>query len=189
MKRYNVLQCISNNQGRKIYIVVEKDTEHHRIMASIPERDFNGNVADFYRLKMHTSRFMAQIYEVFLNKGNIIIIEELVLGPTLGQIILNKHPISSEDKEKWRNDLKEGLTYLHSMEPRPIFHGDVHPNNIIITPEKAAKLIDFSSIKSDLVKYPNRVQGIRDYLDPRVLTGYPYDGEADFYGLNKIFTK
>ncbi|MFN2126732.1 MAG: serine/threonine-protein kinase, partial [Anaerolineales bacterium] len=46
----------------------------------------------------------------------------------------------------WANQLADALSYLHSQTP-PIFHRDVKPSNLKLTPNNLLKLVDFGLVK------------------------------------------
>jgi basic membrane protein A len=54
--------------------------------------------------------------------------------------------ITEEDAVKWISQVCEALEYLHGQTP-PIIHRDIKPQNIIITPQGEAVLVDFGVAK------------------------------------------
>ena len=53
---------------------------------------------------------------------------------------------SPSDVLRWCRDLSAGLDHLHGHPSGPFAHRDIHPRNVIITPEGRAVLIDFDTI-------------------------------------------
>lgn len=58
----------------------------------------------------------------------------------LGQIVeKSKKPFSISEIISWAKDLFDALNYLHTQNP-PIFHGNIRPQNLRLTPEGKIKL-------------------------------------------------
>jgi hypothetical protein len=55
---------------------------------------------------------------------------------------------SNSEILRWCSEVGEGLDYLHRSEHGPFAHRDVHPKNVIITPEGQAVLIDYDTVLS-----------------------------------------
>lgn len=187
MNGYESIRCLSDRQGRRIDLVRDKGKKNLQVMATILQKDFDGRSADLKQLMDHGSPYITAVNRVLASEKHIVIIMEFVQGYTLGQMMSFGFFITEKERRKWREELTQGLYYLHGLKPNPIFHGDIHPGNIIINSEKVAQFIDFSSIKSPVQKRPLQIHGVKEFMDPRVLAGEPYDGGADFYSLNKVF--
>ena len=85
---------------------------------------------------------MPTFYEAFQNDGHYYIAQEFIVGATLDDIILKRHPLPRQWTLKWSVSLCDALAFLHS---RQIIHHDLKPANIRITPQGHLTLLDFGA--------------------------------------------
>ncbi len=103
---------------------------------------------------------MPTFYEAFQNDGHFYIAQEFIVGATLDDIIVRRHPLPRDWILKWSVSLCDALAFLHS---RQIVHHDLKPANIRITPQGHLVLLDF---------------GAAQYFGQ----GHEHDAPADLYG-------
>lgn len=87
---------------------------------------------------------LVRVYDADRVEGIFCMEMEYVPGDTLAKIIGDEDRpryITIEQAYYWMLDVAEGLAYLHSLQP-PITHGDIKPDNLIVSPE-GVKLMDF----------------------------------------------
>ena len=71
---------------------------------------------------------------------------------------------------------------LHHMHMRGFVHADMKPNNIVVTADGTAKIIDLGqSCRIDTVK--ERIQGTPDYIAPEQVHCRPITPKTDVYNL------
>lgn len=187
MNRFKVVHTISQNAyGSQISLIYNPRVDSYAVLATIPLEILDTPVCNIRKLIDHQSQHIAQVYQVCIKKGKVWIMEEFVKGRKLGDILQNDRKTAEKDWKQWKEQIRGGLQYLHNMKPLPLYHGDIHPNNIIINDENQAKIIDFSSIKTEDQPYKSRIHAVKEFLDPRILNGAPYDGDADLYSLRKM---
>lgn len=98
--------------------------------------------------------------------------EFVATGPTLFQ------------RKAVLNDILDGISYLHH---RGIIHNDLKPDNIIITCNGAARIIDFGLSASDDSVYRGCLGGTRGYTAPEILNGDGSAGMAsDIYSIGML---
>ncbi len=93
----------------------------------------------FRRLAGRTHRNLAAVYDVIEDDEAPAVLMEYVPGRSLAQI-LGDEPPESDAVRRMALDICDGLMALHSLE---IVHKDLKPENVIITPEGTARLIDY----------------------------------------------
>ena len=136
---------------------------------------------------------IAAIYDVVQHQGEILLVMEYVEGKMLRARMWE--PISLEQFYEIALQCAEGLAAAHDQR---IVHGDIKPENIMLTPAGRVKILDFGVAKkfsnsdpSDATQSMASVAGISGgtpaYMAPEVLLQKPYDGRADLFSLGLVF--
>jgi eukaryotic-like serine/threonine-protein kinase len=154
------------------------------------ERDRQRFLKEAQRASALNHPNIAAIYDVLQNKGEILLVMEYVEGVTLRQRM--NLPISIEEFLDIAIQCAEGLGAAHEQR---IVHGDIKPENIMLTPAKRVKILDFGVAKRFAYSDPNdateslttSLSGTPAYMAPEVLTQKPYDGRADLFSLGLVF--
>lgn len=85
-------------------------------------------------------------YFMLPDQGQYLVMD-FVEGVNLQEMVAKKGGrLSEEQAIKWVRQVCDALDYLHAHQP-PIIHRDIKPQNIIITPEDRAMLVDFGIAK------------------------------------------
>lgn len=87
------------------------------------------------------------VRDYFTDTNRQFLVMELVEGKDLGGLLEERQtPFPLEDVVRWMEQLLDGLDYLHTQDP-PIYHRDLKPQNLKITPRGKVKLLDFGIAK------------------------------------------
>lgn len=87
--------------------------------------------------------YLPQVYD-FLEVGqDVYTIMDYIEGRDLEHYLKDGYVFKEETLILWLKQLCEVLEYLHSQKP-PIYHSDIKPGNIMVTPEGNICLIDFN---------------------------------------------
>jgi len=135
---------------------------------------------------------IAGIYDVVEDKGEILLVMEYIEGATLRQRLTQ--PISPEEFFDIAAQCGEGLEAAHE---KGIVHGDIKPENIMLTPTHRVKILDFGVAKrfsrspsdatESLQGMTGSFGGTPAYMAPEVLLQKPLDGRADIFALGLVF--
>jgi serine/threonine-protein kinase len=136
-----------------------------------------------------TGQHVAAIYDVLEEQGEIFLIMEYVEGETLRQRM--QSPLTLEEFLDIAVQCADALVSAHS---RGIVHCDLKPENIMLTPAKEVKILDFGVAKhflrpdqSSTAERPGGLAGTPSYMSPEVLLERPPDGRADIFSLGVVF--
>ena len=132
---------------------------------------------------------MPTFYEAFQNDGHYYIAQEFIVGATLDDIILKRHPLPRMWTLKWSVSLCDALAFLHS---RQIVHHDLKPANIRITPQGHLTLLDFGAAQYFGLGHENdapaALYGTEGYLPPELETDGQWiaDVRTDIFAMGCI---
>ena len=137
---------------------------------------------------------IAAIYDVFEEKGEVFLVMEFVEGTTLRQY-LGSHKLTLQEFLSIGIQCAEALSAAHQQQ---ILHGDIKPENIMLTSTHRVKILDFgvarrfssaeaSEATQSLMTMTGSLAGTPAYMAPEVLEQKPYDGRADLFSLGLVF--
>jgi eukaryotic-like serine/threonine-protein kinase len=159
----------------------------------------NSTAADRKRLLKEAQRASALnhpnvggIYDVLEHGGELWLVMEYVEGETLRDRL--SRPISTDEFFAIATQCCEGLQAAHE---KGIIHGDIKPENIMLTPGNRVKILDFgvarrawNSNPEDATKSMETMTasgGTPAYMAPEVLLQQPDDGRSDLFSLGLVF--
>jgi eukaryotic-like serine/threonine-protein kinase len=135
---------------------------------------------------------LGAIYDVVEHAGELWLVMEYVEGETLRHRL--RQTISTDDFFVIAAQCCEGLQAAHD---KGIVHGDIKPENIMLTPGNRVKILDFgvarrawSSDPNDATKSMETMTatgGTPAYMAPEVLLQQPDDGRSDLFSLGLVF--
>jgi len=129
---------------------------------------------------------IATVFDVGQHGSRVYIVSDYVEGVNLSQWL-------QQESYDWRRavglliDLADALAHAHSLST---IHRDIKPNNIIITPEGRAVLLDFGLGLSDDAgrELPGQIAGTPPYMSPEQAQGRAHrpDGCTDIFSLGVL---
>jgi serine/threonine protein kinase/tetratricopeptide (TPR) repeat protein len=138
---------------------------------------------------------VASVFDVLEEKGEIFLVMEYVEGETLRHRLLK--PFTPDQFLNIATQSAEALAAAHD---KSILHGDIKPENIMLTQADQVKLLDFgvarrltSSNDNTLTGTLNAlsayapISGTPTYMPPEVLMGNLPDLRADVFALGVVF--
>jgi serine/threonine-protein kinase len=139
---------------------------------------------------------IASIYDVIEEQGEIFLIMEYVEGTPL-RSELQVHKDRSMDE--FFKVAAQGLEGLNAAHEKGILHGDIKPENIMLTPEGRVKVLDFgvarrfslgdassNEVTMTAATLSPSMSGTPAYMAPEVLMQKPYDGRADLFSMGLV---
>jgi Flp pilus assembly protein TadD len=117
--------------------------------------------------------------------GRLFLVMAYYEGPTLAKRIDQGPPISPNDAVSIALQLLQGLAEAHN---KGVIHGDVKPENLILTGLGVLKILDFGLAKfyGNPDYAPTSIPGTVAYMSPERATGAPADRRSDLWAAGVI---
>ena len=87
---------------------------------------------------------LVRVTDYFSWNNNVYLVMDFVEGESLAELIYREGAQSEAQVLAWAEQLLDALAYCHKQ---GVLHRDIKPQNIIITPEGRALLVDFGLVK------------------------------------------
>ena len=139
-----------------------------------------------------------QIYELGKARGVYYISMEYIFGETLWNLLMTvtrlRMPLPAPEVAHIIASVCDGLHHAHELRdssgrPYQLVHRDVSPQNIMVTFEGQAKVVDFGIAKAKTGREPTQsglVKGKLSYMSPEQIAGSPVDRRSDIYSLGIV---
>jgi serine/threonine protein kinase/tetratricopeptide (TPR) repeat protein len=145
ISHYRILSTLGSGGMGAVYKA--EDTMLHRTVALkfLPESVVHTDkVSERLKHEARTASALnhpniCTIYEVGEDAGDVFIAMEYIEGRTLSELI-RQGPLSIEKVLRFSSQISSALAYAHE---KGVVHGDLKPNNIVVTPYGDAKILDF----------------------------------------------
>lgn len=126
---------------------------------------------------------IVQIYFVGEHDGNFYLVMELLKGRSLSQLVEQDGPLSELIAIRIAIEIAEALKAAYTN--NQMIHGDIKPQNLFITEESGAKLLDFGLAKLANVEVTvsDGVWGSAYYVSPERIGQKAEDFRSDIYSL------
>jgi len=86
---------------------------------------------------------LPQVLDFIITADAVYTVMDFIPGQSVKEILDQKHKMTEPEVIKYAQQLCDALVYLHNSNP-PVIHGDIKPDNIMITPDGDVCLIDFN---------------------------------------------
>lgn len=118
-------------------------------------------------------------------QGIQYLVMDFVEGMNLSELLQSRGRLMPNEVMQWLGQICEALNYLHSQNP-PIIHRDIKPQNIRMTPDGRAVLVDFglSKVGSQQQRTATGALGVTPGFSPPEQYGAAHtDHRSDIYAL------
>lgn len=138
-------------------------------------------------LRGENHKNLPKVLEVCSCEEHLLVLEEFVEGELLSERLL-KGSLSESDVLSVILQILEALGFLHS---KGIIHRDVKPDNVIITPEGKAVLIDFSAARfmKDGIEHDTSYLGTVGYAAPEQYGVFQSLPQTDIYAVGVMLNE
>jgi serine/threonine protein kinase len=195
---YEIGRLIGSGGMGRVYAA--RDTELGREVA-LKVASFGGGDAQsrLRREAQHASRLshphICHIYDVGRTDGELFVVMELVQGKPLADLV-REGPLSIPDARRYGIEIADALAHAHE---HGVTHRDLKGTNVIITPKRGAKVLDFGLARTldthqiDALSHSQRsltdegmIAGTLPYMAPELLRGERGDQRGDVWALGVL---
>ncbi len=124
---------------------------------------------------------IAGVLDYFIENNRHYLILEYIKGANLRQRVREHGPQDQVKVIEWMRQISDVLNYLHTLNP-PIIHRDVTPENIVVTEDGGAVLIDFGAANEWLGTATGTIIGKHNFMGPEQFRGKA-ECSSDLYSL------
>ena len=163
---------------------------------------YNEHVYAF--LRDHKNRNVAAVQAFWKDGESLVVIEELIQGRTLDEILRASEASGSETEPSGigraeipfseridiLSQICDGLEFLHNADP-PIIHRDIKASNIMVTDDGIVKIIDYDAAKIYITGQDKDTMmiGTQGLAAPEQYGFAQSDVRTDLYALGKLIER
>ncbi len=187
-KKYEILEELG--RGAMGIVYKARDTILQRVVALKVMPKFNVDNPRISEKFLEEARTAAKlnhpnivtVYEAGDEEGDLFIAMEYIEGSNIKQLLLQKKPIPLQGVLFISAQICKGLGYAHENK---VIHRDIKPTNIMWTPKKIVKILDFGLAKviQEMASTVTIVGGTPHYMSPEQTLGEMVDYRTDIYSL------
>ncbi len=142
---YVVFEKLGAGGGGTVYKAYHKNLKKDVVIKRIHDfiKDEEKQRIEVDILKNLHHQYLPQVFDYFVQDGVAYTVMDFIEGESFGDLLRNKKRFSEKQVIKYATQIAEAVAYLHSQRI-PIIHGDIKPDNIMLTSEDNICLIDFN---------------------------------------------
>ena len=122
------------------------------------------------------------------DSGSPWLATELVDGESLKQRVSKSGPLTGEELSWFASELLAALADLHNV---GIVHGDIKPENIMLTRQNQLKLIDFGisqAFGQTVMQHTGTFAGSPEWMSPEAFDSINLDAASDVFSAGSVIT-
>jgi uncharacterized protein (TIGR02145 family) len=174
-------RCVRNTQTKKIHLqgITKEAYDEYK-------QKFIDEAKILAKLK-HDN--IVKVNNLFEENDTAYMVMSFVEGMTLQSLVKQKGKLNSNIAISYIGDIADAVNYIHNHDPS-ILHRDIKPDNIIITPNHRAILIDFGSAREFIndKTQSHTIMLTKGYAPPEQYSSNSRKGSySDIYSLGAVF--
>ncbi|MEN6595975.1 MAG: protein kinase [Clostridiaceae bacterium] len=180
LQKYEPIECLANNQMGETLLVKDHENRPY-IVKCYPDTSMRSKTTEGELLKSLHHSGLPSFVEEIRAENMICVVRQYVRGVPLNRL---RERLTREHAVSVAIQLCGVLRYLHEQTP-PVIHRDIKPQNIILSDDGLATLIDFGisryydkNARSDTVCF-----GTQEFAPPEQYGFSQTDCRADIFSL------
>lgn len=200
MEEYEKIQLPWSDWKIVKYLGGSADTKVYEIERKVSEKLEKGALKIISGSVSEVESYVQQfrILEELQGQSNIVGYDELTVVPhedgVGGDVFIRMELLISLPQRLKKdyfdeNVIKLGVDISNALilcEKEHIIHGNIKPNNILVSKDEEYKLSDFSILKNADITASEKQKTGMEYQAPEVLRGEPYGHTVDIYSLGMV---
>ena len=200
MEEYEKIQLSWSDWKIVKYLGGSADTKVYEIERKVSEKLEKGALKIISGSVSEVESYVQQfrILEELQGQSNIVGYDELTVVPhedgVGGDVFIRMELLISLPQRLKKdyfdeNVIKLGVDISNALilcEKEHIIHGNIKPNNILVSKDEEYKLSDFSILKNADITASEKQKTGMEYQAPEVLRGEPYGHTVDIYSLGMV---
>ena len=178
--QYKIEKRLGSGANADVFLAKDCNTNIYYAVKIFYDGDFHKKERNL--LKILNSKAIPKLKDCFPIPNGYCIVMDYEEGKPLSGYI-GKREMDFKTKLSVLESLLTVLNYLHTR-PDPVIHGDLKPENIIVTKEGEVRLLDFGSAFF-LDEMPEKMHATVGYAALEILKG-KCDQRSDVYSFGKI---
>jgi len=189
---YRIVEEIGEGGMGKVYRGVDQLVDREvAIKVLRPELTNQQHLVDRFRaeatmLAKLNHRHIAMLYSFFQQEGHYFMAMEFISGERLDHRMRRLKKLPYKDAIKLFHQILEGIGHAHE---HGVIHRDLKPNNIMIAPGEAVKVMDFGIARvlgTERMTREGSVIGTLEYMAPEQVRGLESNETTDIYSLGVL---
>lgn len=141
---YEILQTIGEGGGGTVYKAYHRSLQKYVVIKKIHDNiNANERRTEVDVLKNLRHSYLPQVFDYFVVDGTGYTVMDFIEGESFQSLLDRGIRFKESQVIKYGKQLCEAVEYLHSQRI-PVIHGDIKPDNIMLTPDDNICLIDFN---------------------------------------------
>lgn len=144
---YDLLEPVSNSHDSVVYLARKKGDSSRYLIKVLADTHAGGGAYRELRFRREIDIVssldhpgIVRPIETIANDHACAVVYKYSQGQTLRQLMAREERVSAAEAADIAAQLLDALEYIHT---RGIIHCDINPNNVLISPEKRVRLLDF----------------------------------------------
>lgn len=178
-ERYCVMERIGHGGSGRLYLAKDMELGVFRAVKEMPVT----RKKEALLMKRLEHPAIPKIIDYTENRECCYLIMEYIKGQSLGELLRSGKEFSMKETLALGKEISGVMEYLHSRRP-PVCHGDLKPDNLMLSETGHLYLVDLGSAMFDHGKRKRPCEGTKGYASPEQYQGYLSPG-SDIYAFGK----
>lgn len=186
-KKARIVSCLSAREGRKVYLLEDKEGRRSILKAAQGERaKFLTVEAD--ALRSSEFSFLPRLYGFFEEDKAAFLWREYIAGDTLWEKVERDGAFAPDEAARILLRLCRLVGQFHAC-AQPLIHRDLKPQNFVLTEDDKLFLIDMETVREyrEGAPYDTVFVGTRQSAAPEQYGYSQTDCRTDVYALGVLF--